>query len=140
MEVLWKVTVLIRPKLCGNCAFPQNFQTRKLGEIKVFTQWLQLQLERRIPSTRITWRILVQFEDLREYKEIRAAILAFAENIGKILFCATNKNYDDEGCILYEAPYIIRSFKMKINIVDGLFAEKIPQFLETFIQKNSSTL
>ena len=53
----------------------------------------------------------VQFEDLREYKEIRAAILAFAENIGKILFCATNKNYDDEGCILYEAPYIIRSFK-----------------------------
>ena len=24
------------PKLCGNCAFPQNFHTRKLGEITVF--------------------------------------------------------------------------------------------------------
>ena len=23
-------------KLCGNCSFPQNFHTRKLGEIKVF--------------------------------------------------------------------------------------------------------
>ena len=26
----------IRPKLCGNCAFPQNFNTRKLGEFTVF--------------------------------------------------------------------------------------------------------
>ena len=26
----------IRPKLCGNCAFPQNFHTRKSGEITVF--------------------------------------------------------------------------------------------------------
>ena len=26
----------IRPKLCGNCAFPQSFHTRKLGEITVF--------------------------------------------------------------------------------------------------------
>ena len=25
----------IRPKLCGNCAFPQSLQTRKLGEITV---------------------------------------------------------------------------------------------------------
>ena len=24
------------PKLCGNCTFPQNFHTRRLGEIKVF--------------------------------------------------------------------------------------------------------
>ena len=24
------------PKLCGNCVFPQNFHTRKLGEIMVF--------------------------------------------------------------------------------------------------------
>ena len=24
------------PKLCGNCAFVQNFHTRKLGEITVF--------------------------------------------------------------------------------------------------------
>ena len=24
------------PKLCGNCAFPQNFHTKKLGEITVF--------------------------------------------------------------------------------------------------------
>ena len=25
-----------RPKLCGNCAFPQSFHTRKLGEITAF--------------------------------------------------------------------------------------------------------
>ena len=25
-----------RPKLCGNCAFPQNFYARKLGNISVF--------------------------------------------------------------------------------------------------------
>ena len=25
-----------RLKLCGNCTFPQNFRTRKLGEITVF--------------------------------------------------------------------------------------------------------
>ena len=24
------------PELCGNCVFPQNFYTRKLGEITVF--------------------------------------------------------------------------------------------------------
>ena len=41
MEVLWKGTVSAyfranRPKLCGNCSFPQNFHTRKLGEITVF--------------------------------------------------------------------------------------------------------
>ena len=27
---------MIRPKLCGNCAFSQNFHTRKSGEITVF--------------------------------------------------------------------------------------------------------
>ena len=27
---------VIRSKLCGNCAFPQNFHTRKLDEITVF--------------------------------------------------------------------------------------------------------
>ena len=27
---------MIRQKLCGNCAFPQNFHTTKLGEITVF--------------------------------------------------------------------------------------------------------
>ena len=26
----------IRPKLCGNCAFPQNSHSRKLGGIMVF--------------------------------------------------------------------------------------------------------
>ena len=25
-----------RPKLCGNCSFPQNFDTRKLGETALF--------------------------------------------------------------------------------------------------------
>ena len=36
VEILWKGTVFaqfrtIRPKLCGNCALPQNFHTRKLN-------------------------------------------------------------------------------------------------------------
>ena len=25
-----------RPELCGNCAFPQNFHTKKLGQISIF--------------------------------------------------------------------------------------------------------
>ena len=42
MEVLWKVTVFAQfwanyPKVCGNCAFSQNFHARKLGEIMVFS-------------------------------------------------------------------------------------------------------
>ena len=42
MEILWKSAVSAefranRPKLCGNCAFPQNFHTRKVGEITVFS-------------------------------------------------------------------------------------------------------
>ena len=42
MEILWKGTIFaefwtIRPKLYGNCAFPQNFNARKLGEITVFS-------------------------------------------------------------------------------------------------------
>ena len=28
--------ILNRPKLCGNCAFPQNFSSKELGEISVF--------------------------------------------------------------------------------------------------------
>ena len=41
MEILWKRTVFaefraISPKLCGNSAFPHNFQTRILAEIAVF--------------------------------------------------------------------------------------------------------
>ena len=41
MEILQKGTAsakfrAIRPKLCGNCSFPQNFHTRKLGETTVF--------------------------------------------------------------------------------------------------------
>ena len=37
VEILWKDTVSAKfQKLCGNCAFPQNFHTRKLGEITWF--------------------------------------------------------------------------------------------------------
>ena len=41
IEILCKRTVsaefrAIRPKLCGNCTFAQNFHTNKLGEILVF--------------------------------------------------------------------------------------------------------
>ena len=34
-RITW-ILLAICPKLCGNCAFPQIFHTRKLGEIKVF--------------------------------------------------------------------------------------------------------
>ena len=41
VENLWKGIVstqfqAIRPKLCGSCAFPHIFHTKKLGEITVF--------------------------------------------------------------------------------------------------------
>lgn len=32
-----ETSLVIDPKLCGNCA--QNFHTRKRGETPVFTQW-----------------------------------------------------------------------------------------------------
>lgn len=32
-----ETSLVIHPKLCGNCA--QNFHTRKRGETPVFTQW-----------------------------------------------------------------------------------------------------
>ena len=32
----------LSPKLCENCSFPQNFHTRKLGEITVFLQCKEL--------------------------------------------------------------------------------------------------
>ena len=35
---------LILPKLWGNCAFPQNFHTKKLGDITVFYQCLNIHL------------------------------------------------------------------------------------------------
>ena len=40
LKILWKHRVYaefrsIRLKLCGNCAFPQNFHTKKLGKITV---------------------------------------------------------------------------------------------------------
>ena len=39
--IFWKGTVFVEfrtvhPKLCGNCSIPQNFNTRKSGEISVF--------------------------------------------------------------------------------------------------------
>ena len=40
---------MICPKLCGNCAFLQNFRTRKLGEITVF---YAMKLEQRLYSSR----------------------------------------------------------------------------------------
>ena len=54
---------------------------------KVYCETLEslgLQVEDRIHSTRLKQWILVQFEDLREYREGRKFILAFAENIGDI--------------------------------------------------------
>ena len=41
VETFWKRTASVKSlanhsKLCRNCAFPQNFHTRKLGEILVF--------------------------------------------------------------------------------------------------------
>ena len=41
VEILWKRKVsaefqVLNSKLCGNCAFPINFHTRKLGAISVF--------------------------------------------------------------------------------------------------------
>ena len=46
VEILWKGTVsaqfeAIRPKLCGNCALPQNFHTTKLGKTTVFLAVIQ---------------------------------------------------------------------------------------------------
>ena len=49
VEILWKGTVssefrAIRPKLCGNYVFPQNFHTMKLGGITAFYAALVLSI------------------------------------------------------------------------------------------------
>ena len=41
--LVWKFCrKTIRPKLCGNCAFPQSFHTRKSDEITIFFPVLAL--------------------------------------------------------------------------------------------------
>ena len=50
-----------RPKLCGNCAFPQNIQTRILGEIKVFDE------EREKIFCRVFSQMYTRFEKQRRH-------------------------------------------------------------------------
>ena len=57
-SVILKLCICIL-KLCGNCAFPQNFHTRKLGEITVFnvvrgskiTTWVQVDSNQELPHS-----------------------------------------------------------------------------------------
>ena len=57
MEILWKGTAsaefrAICPELYGNRVFPQNFQTRKLGEVSVFYAVLvAMTLRRYLPTS-----------------------------------------------------------------------------------------
>ena len=51
---------MICPKLCGNCAFLQNFRTRKLGEITVF---YAVKLEQRLYSSRTLSPFLLHKRD-----------------------------------------------------------------------------
>ena len=39
---------MIHPKLCGNCALPQNFHTRKLGESTVFYAVISTEIYSRV--------------------------------------------------------------------------------------------
>ena len=48
-NIMWKGTVSAyfranHSKLCRNCAFPQNFHTRKLDEIAVFYEVIKVEL------------------------------------------------------------------------------------------------
>ena len=65
VEVLWRGTVpaeflAIRPKLCGYCAFPQNFHTRKLGGTTIFFEVFFFFLERRL-DTRLCLHEILRF-------------------------------------------------------------------------------
>ena len=73
MEIFRKGTVSAefwanRPKLCGNCAFPKNFHTRKLGEITVFYAALSFILPLAIAERRES--------DREKKKEIQMIYLA----------------------------------------------------------------
>ena len=85
----------------------------KLTDInKVFCETLEslgLQVENRIHGTWLKQWILVQSEDLKEYREGPKIILAFAENVGEILPCATSMDHDGEGYILADTAHVIRS-------------------------------
>lgn len=84
----------------------------KLTDInKVFCETLEslgLQVEDRIRGTWLKQWILVQSEDLKEYREGLKIILAFAENVGEILPRATSIDHDGEGYILADTAHVIR--------------------------------
>ena len=85
----------------------------KLTDInKVFCETLEslgLQVEDRIHGTWLKQWILVQSEDLKEHREGPKIILAFVENVGEILPCATSMDHDGEGYILADTAHVIRS-------------------------------
>ena len=67
VEVLRKGTA-IRLKLCGNCAFPQNLHTRKLGEIGVFYAVSVISLSKEIVPQRPSFTAAIT-EDITVYLE-----------------------------------------------------------------------
>ena len=80
MEILWKDTVsalfqAIRLKLCRNCAFPQNFHTRKLGEITVFLSVFAKALL-------LNFQGKLYWSELHRHKEGRTVI--FSKNVYNI--------------------------------------------------------
>ena len=66
-ETCYVSCMAIRPKLCGNYAFPQNFHTTKSGEITIF-----FQVHAMLVNTWIMWIVntekgwLISFEECNE--------------------------------------------------------------------------
>ena len=109
VEILQKGTVsaqfrAIRPKLCGNCAFPQNFHTRKSGEITVFFA---------VPGS-------IKPMITETYFKILFFLLVFCFIVYLLIKYASSIN----SYIFHQYFQIRNVFKNPPNICDGAFFQK----------------
>ena len=59
-----KIDSYTRPKLCGNCTFPQNFHTMKLGEITVFYAVIHDIFKQKFPLSLIRFSSLMKITSI----------------------------------------------------------------------------
>ena len=116
METSWKSTVsvelrAIRLKFNGNCAFPQNFHTKKLSEILVF------------------YRVRGAMDDLWR----------FMNNNNQNYFLKKNCIYYGSATYIYKCIFLLNSDKwalirgtIKFSIFRGFYVKDFPAALTNF--------
>ena len=121
MEFSWKGTVStefpsIRPKLCRNCAFPQNFHTRKLGEISTFLRSVMmhgLNITLPLHTNNFYWYLVVYRQPWSRFllKTVWFALFLFHSFPFPKLFCKLKKE------IKNASPYL-NALKDSITVIE----------------------